>query len=199
MKSHQSYNLPLATILRSFQFGSSLLSGLEIGTYFQSQRRLNALSIGKSDWSLVFIVAQIYRFGGNASFLPLKTSFQSDWVRQLGLLATFRPFLFSSSSTYPNCPPSQTARSTSASMGYVEYPDCPSLSSSWNRSPNICAQLPRFISSMTRTTFSVLPSSEGFAISCHALTYAFMNACGRKEYSIFPAFIVGLYAPTNVA
>lgn len=30
-----------------------------IGTYSQSQRRLNALSIGKSDWSEVFIVASI--------------------------------------------------------------------------------------------------------------------------------------------
>ena len=49
------YRLPLSLIVKL----SELAPLYCIGIYSQSQRRLNALSIGKSDWSEVFIVASL--------------------------------------------------------------------------------------------------------------------------------------------
>ena len=65
-KDHQSYLIPLTQTTHP---NLALL----IGTYFQSQRRLNAESIGKRLWSDVFIVAQIYRLLGRIIFVPFLT------------------------------------------------------------------------------------------------------------------------------
>lgn len=109
MNVHQSqYSLP-QRIVQSL-WASAIL------TYFQSQRRLKAESIGNKLWSLVFIVAQMYKLFGNNNTLPLFTSF----------------VIFSYSGTTPsmsnpsastNSPPSPNAllisfcKSVSASIG----------------------------------------------------------------------------------
>ena len=122
-------------------------------------------------------MAQIYRLLGKSNISPFLIFTATSSALMPQTAGAFKNGI--SANAFANC----FCKSLSATIGYSEKPSSP-RSSNWNKSPNICAQFPRLISSIIRYTPSAVLLSSALANCFHALIYACKKACSTNSYTM---------------